>query len=86
MPCAEHVDALPIARPHVVRAAPHIILPIDDAAVADNPARADMAIAEPNGSHPNSSSRIHCSLTMRPFVLSDSSAASSAASSAPLCP
>ena len=45
-----------------------------------------LPMAEPNGSQPNSSSRIHCSLTKRPFELIDNSAASSAASSAPLCP
>ena len=45
-----------------------------------------MIMAEPYGSQPNSSSRIHCSLTGRPPVARASSAASQAASSAPLCP
>jgi len=41
-------------------------------------------IAEPYGSHPNSSSRIHCTRTGRPGTLRASNAASSATSSAPL--
>ena len=68
MPGREKVHAVRIAGPHVVRAAPHLVLPIDDRAIgASSPARTDMVIAEPNGSQPNSSSRIHCSLTMRPW-------------------
>ena len=38
---------------------------------ASRPARTDISIAEPNGSQPNSSSRIHCTLTIRPSVATD---------------
>ena len=45
-----------------------------------------ITIAGPNGSQPNSSSRIHCTFTGRGLTARASSAASSATSSAPLWP
>ena len=49
-------------------------------------ARIRTAIAEPYGSHACSSSRLNVSSTIRPGSARATSAASSAASSAPLCP
>ena len=87
VPAREQIAAGVADRARAVRMAPHVVLPVHDAARdSSSRARIFITIAEPYGSQPNSSSRIHCSLTGRPPVARATSTASSATSSAPLCP